>query len=217
MLVPAVVSAMARIARLVGGVVGAAAVALGLWDAWGRFGSEDAERVPYTVIDRDGAFELREYDDVVVARTVAEDEREAFGRLFAYIDGANDGRRSVSMTSPVATTAGVDVATAGPTATASVEEGVEMTFFLPAGYTLASAPTPTDDRVELAVREHRRVAAYRFSWLATDRRVDRARRRLERALADRGLEAAGDPELHRYDDPRTPPWQRRNELVVRID
>jgi len=217
MLVPAVVLLMARLARLAGGVVGAAAVALGLWDAWGRFGGADAERVPYTVVDRDGPFELREYDDVVVARTVAGGERDAFGRLYAYVDGANESRRSVSMTSPVATTSGVDVATAGPTATTSVEEGVEMTFFLPAGYTLASAPTPTDDRVELAVREHRRVAAYRFSWFATDRRVDRARRRIERALADRGLEPAGDPELHRYDDPRTPPWQRRNELLVRID
>jgi len=214
--VPALHSTMVRLARLAGGVVGAAAVALGLWDAWGRFGG-DAERVPYTVVDRDGAFERREYDDVVVARTVAGSERDAFGRLYAYIDGANEGGRSVSMTAPVATATGVDVATAAPTATATVEDGVEMTFFLPAGYTLASAPTPTDDRVDLAVREHRRVAAYRFSWLATDGRVDRARRRLERALADRGLDPAEDPELHRYDDPRTPPWQRRNELVARID
>lgn len=216
MLVPTVVSSMARIARFAGAVVGAAVAALGLWDAWGRFGGADAEQVPYAVVERDGQFELREHEDVVVARTVAGSEREAFGRLYAYIDGANRDARSVSMTAPVATTTGVDVATTTPTATATVEEGVEMTFFLPAGYTLASAPTPTDDRVDLAVREHRRVGVYRFSWLATDGRRARARRRLERALADRGLDPAGDPELHRYDDPRTPPWQRRNELVVPV-
>lgn len=207
---------MKRALKVLGGAVGLTAVSVAAWDAWARFAGSDVETVPYTVIERDGAFELREYPDVVVARTVAGSQREAFRRLFAYIDGANDGGRDVAMTAPVATTAGVDVAMTAPVATEPVEAGVEMSFFLPAEYTLDGAPEPTDDRVELDVVEHRRVAAYRFSWFATEARVERGRRRLDHALADRGLSAAGDHELHRYDDPRTPPWQRRNEVVVEL-
>ena len=207
---------MTRVLRRLAGAVGVAAVAVGVWDAWARFGGSEVETVPYTVVERDGAFEVREYPDVVVARTVAGSQREAFRRLFAYIDGANEGGRDVAMTAPVATTTGVDVAMTAPVATEPVEAGVEMSFFLPSTYTLDGAPVPTDDRVELDVVEHRRVAAYRFSWFATEASVDRGRRRLGHALADRGLSTAGDHELHRYDDPRTPPWQRRNELVVEL-
>jgi hypothetical protein len=202
--------------RAAAGAIGVTAVVAAVWDAWVRFAGDDVETVPYTVLERDGAFELREYPDVVVARTVAGSQREAFRRLFDYIDGANERDRDVAMTAPVATTTGVDVAMTAPVATEPTEAGVEMSFFLPATYTLDGAPTPTDDRLELDVVEHRRVAAYRFSWFATDGRVTRARRRLEQALTGRGLSAAGDHELHRYDDPRTPPWQRRNEVLVEL-
>jgi hypothetical protein len=202
--------------RTLAGAIGLTAAAVAVWDAWARFVQEDAETVPYTVLERDGAFEYREYPDVVVARTVAESQREAFRRLFDYIDGANERDRDVAMTAPVATTSGVDVAMTAPVATEPTEAGVEMSFFLPATYTLDGAPDPTDDRVDLDVVEHRRVAAYRFSWFATESRVNRGRRRLEHALASRGLDATDDHELHRYDDPRTPPWQRRNEIVVEL-
>jgi hypothetical protein len=202
--------------RAAAGAIGVTAVVAAVWDAWARFAGDDVETVPYTVLERDGAFELREYPDVVVARTVAGSQREAFRRLFDYIDGANERDRDVAMTAPVATTTGVDVAMTAPVATEPTEAGVEMSFFLPATYTLDGAPTPTDDRLELDVVEHRRVAAYRFSWFATESRVNRARRRLERALAGRGLDATDDHELHRYDDPRTPPWQRRNEVLVEL-
>lgn len=205
-----------RLLRALAGAVGVTAVVAAVWDAWARFAGDDVETVPYTVLERDGAFELRDYPDVVVARTVADSQREAFRRLFDYIDGANERDRDVAMTAPVATATGVDVAMTAPVATEPTEAGVEMSFFLPATYTLDGAPTPTDDRVELDVVEHRRVAAARFSWFATESRVNRARRRLEQALDSRGLDAAGDHELHRYDDPRTPPWQRRNEVVVEL-
>jgi len=205
---------MSQALRFLGGAVGVAAAAVAGWDAWGRFVQDDVEHVPYTVMEQDGPFEVREYPDVVVARTVAESERAAFRRLFEYIEGANEGGQGVEMTAPVSTTAGVDLAMTAPVSTTPADSGVEMAFFLPAKYTLQSAPEPRDDRVELDLIEHRRVAAYRFSWLATDASVDRARRRLDRALAEHGLAANGEHELHRYDDPRTPPWQRRNELVA---
>jgi hypothetical protein len=207
---------MFRAVRFLGGALGVGALAVAAWDAWARFGQSDVETVPYTVVDKSGAFELREYPDVVVAHTTAPSQREAFRRLFEYIDGANHGATSVEMTAPVATTPGVDVEMTAPVTTTESSSGVEMSFFLPASYTLATAPEPTDARVELDLVEHRRTGVVRFSWFATEARVERARRRLDTELADRGLDAVGEHELHRYDDPRTPPWQRRNELVVEL-
>ena len=65
-----------------------------------------ADESAYAVIEKDGAFELRQYPAMLLAETlVASADFEdaggiAFNRLFQYISGNNRGNRKIAMNSP---------------------------------------------------------------------------------------------------------------------
>ena len=64
------------------------------------------EEVPYTVIEQNGAFELRQYSPHIVAETTVEGAfdqvgSEGFRRLADYINGENRTKQSIAMTAPV--------------------------------------------------------------------------------------------------------------------
>lgn len=86
-------------------VAGGLAGAAGVWSLYQRY---TTETVPYTVVARVGDAELRRYPPTVLAETVADDEREAFRRLFRYISGANEAGTDISMTAPVNVSDGDD-------------------------------------------------------------------------------------------------------------
>jgi hypothetical protein len=218
--------------KLGAGVVVAGLSAAAVWTVVDLAKNRGTERVPYRTVERIDGVELRRYPETVRVRTTAADQREAFFRLFDYIDGANAGGASVSMTAPVETGASAEGAggpdDAGPGArgesiamTAPVEttgaDGVTMSFFLPEEYTPETAPEPTHDAVELVVDPPRTLAALGFSWWAPSVRVSSKERTLSATLADAGIETTGDARLLRYDAPFTPPWLRTNEVVVEVD
>jgi hypothetical protein len=202
---------------------------LGLWIGWGTYVRRTTERVPYETVDSSDGIEIRRYPETVLVETTAPDERTAFRRLVRYLKGANEGSETVEMTAPVASrddggtvdgagseSEGAEVSMTAPVRTDSDGDDVRMAFYLPEEYTAESAPRPTDPEVELAVEEPRTVAVRSFSWFATDRRVARQRERLLDALAERGVQPDGEPSLLRYNDPRTPPFMRRNEVAVPV-
>src|SRR5699024_8814879 len=78
--------------------------ALAVWSAFGVLRTRSAERVDYTVERMiDDRTEIRRYPELVRVETTGDSTREAFGRLFDYIQGANESRSDVSMTAPVRT------------------------------------------------------------------------------------------------------------------
>jgi hypothetical protein len=60
------------------------------------------------------------------------------------------------------------------------------------------------------------MAAVRFSGRWTDENFAEAAGRLARALDERGLTAAGPLEYAYYNDPFTPAFLRRNEVMVEV-
>jgi hypothetical protein len=63
------------------------------------------ESAAYSVVQSDGAFEIREYEDVMMATTDMNLESQgddgSFMRLFQYISGTNRDDQKVAMTKPV--------------------------------------------------------------------------------------------------------------------
>lgn len=219
--------------RRTGTALAAGAGLFALWVAWGLSAKRATERVPYETVERFDGVELRHYPETVLAETTAPDGRAAFGRLFRYITGANEGAEMVAMTAPVSTrdagttipmTAPVrtrsessTVAMTAPVRTSERGDGVTMAFYLPAEFGPDAAPLPTDPAVRLVVEPPRTVAVRRFSWFTTDGRVERQREALLDGLARRGVEPRGEPYLLRYDPPWTPPFLRTNEVAVEVD
>ena len=203
-----------------------------LWVGWGVYVSRTTERVSYEPLDRFDGVELRRYPRTVLVETTAADSGTAFRRLFGYITGANEASETVAMTAPVTTRSetismtapvrtlrreGAAVPMTAPVRTDRGAETVTMAFYLPPAYTAETAPIPTDPDVRLVVEPSRTVAVRRFSWYATDDRVDRERQRLVAALDERGIERGGQESLLQYDDPWTPPFVRRNEVSVPVE
>ena len=205
------------------GIIGVAAVggAVGIWSAFGLLRSRSVERVAYTVERTiDDRTEIRRYPELVRVETTGSSDREAFGRLFDYLQGANASRSTVSMTAPVRTDEDGETGEAvSMTAPVRIDEedGVRMGFYLPEKYTPNTAPQPTDTDVSLAVEPPRSVAARRFSWWATDWRTSRQQSKLLYALADIEVEPTGDPFVLGYDDPSTPPFLRTHEAAVDVE
>ncbi|MXV63427.1 heme-binding protein [Natronorubrum sp. JWXQ-INN-674] len=208
---------MVRNSAIVAGVAGGALAAAGAWTLYQR---STTETVPYTVVAHIDDVELRRYPEQAVVETTATSENAAFGRLFRYLSGANDGGEELSMTAPV------EVGDPGPSIemTAPVEtrrvrgsDEVRMAFYLPPEYDVDSAPRPTSDDVTVVEIPERTLAARRFTWRPTDARVARETERLLETLETAGIPLADDPFFLGYDAPWTLPFLRRNEVAVELE
>lgn len=209
-------------AALVGGLLGGGSI-FGL-----RSGYEEAA---HEVLLDDGEFEVRQYEDALVARTVttgdlSEAGSAAFRRLGGYIFGKNVTRDSVAMTTPVfqeevQRAAGPESESIAMTTPVFQEEAAEgtwvQTFVLPREYTMDTLPVPTDPNVELAAVTGIKVAVVRYSGLRSIRSIEAQTERLRAWMVENGLVANGPPRSAAYDPPWTIPFFRRNEVQIPVE
>jgi len=184
------------------------------------------EEPQYRVIERDGAFELRDYAPYLVAETQVDAGFEdagsvAFRRLFRYISGDSTTQQKMAMTAPVTQSRGTDrgekIAMTAPVTQVASDEGYTVAFIVPAKYTLDTVPQPTDPTVLIREIPRQLVAAWRYSgrWTAANYRDNE--HALRAAIEARGLVASGEPVLARYNPPFMPWFLRRNEVLIPVD
>jgi len=171
----------------------------------------------------DGGIDVRRYQPRTAAETVvtATSRRNNEGRAFAlladYIFGHNRVGDRIAMTSPVETASrSAQIAMTSPVETASATGTYRMRFFLPAGYTAATAPQPMDSRVRLVDLPAQTMAVLRFSGTRDDDAVDGFTARLLAALERSAWRPVGEPVAFFYDPPWTLPPLRRNEVAVAV-
>lgn len=175
------------------------------------------EEPAFSVLDRTGLVEVREYGTRVAAETAVDQAEvaarsEGFSRLAGYIFGRNAGSAKIAMTAPVAQQPGQTLAMTAPVA----QDGSVIRFFLPAGVTVASAPRPLDDRVRIVDVPAEVVAVLRFSGSTGPDAVAARKAELMGALPATAWVAAGMPFAWFYDPPWTLPPLRRNEVAVLV-
>ena len=124
----------------------------------------------------------------------------------------------VAMTAPVETAAKPEkIAMTVPVETkAQVSGPYAMRFFLPADYTLETAPQPTNPDVRIFEVPERTVAVLRFSGSRGSDNVARHMSELDTVLNGSAWRAAGEPFGMFYDPPWTIPFLRRNEVAVPV-
>jgi hypothetical protein len=181
------------------------------------------EEPRFEVVKRFEDFELRRYEPFVIAEVEIRDGFEeagdrAFSTLFDYISGANSGAASMDMTAPVLQGAakGESMAMTAPVLQTLDADAYRVSFVLPLRFDLASAPRPTDARVELREVPERLMAARRYSGFWSQERYREQEQALLSALAGAGYEAVASPEWARYNAPFIPWFLRRNEVLVEV-
>ncbi|MGA2287606.1 SOUL family heme-binding protein [Bradyrhizobium sp.] len=198
--------------------------ALVLESVVGIFGIRLYEEPRYDVIDRVGTrLEIRRYAprlaaEVDLASAGGVGRGQAFQLLFAYIAGANRSaafaQDTIAMTMPVEVGGKELVAMTVPVETLEHAGTGHMRFFLPAKYTLGTAPKPLNPRVRLVTVSDEMIATLRFSGSAAD--VDERKVELIAKLAGTKWQPASEPYSLFYDAPFTLPFLRRNEAAVAV-
>ncbi len=176
-----------------------------LWLWSGVAMAADIEEPAWHLRDNFDGVELRDYAPSIQAKTVLAHGGETstgFRRLAGFIFGGNDRSQKIAMTAPVQETL--------------QEQGPVMAFTMPSQYTLDELPHPADARITLEEVPARTVAVLRFSGWATDAAVARKTRQLLATLAQRDIVPVGVPSLNQYNPPWTPPFLRRNEIMVEV-
>jgi len=181
------------------------------------------EEAPFTLVEKQGDFELRRYAPYVVAETLVEGSsfekagNVAFKRLFGYISGDNAGSRKISMTAPVTQdSAPQKIAMTAPVSQVQEGSAWRVAFVLPSSLTLDTAPVPNDARVKLVQMPARTEAVVRYSGTWSKSRYDEQLARLQGFIKEKGLVAEGEPVFARYDPPFMPWFLRRNEILLTV-
>lgn len=160
----------------------------------------------YSVLADSGDFEVRLYEPMVLAETLVDGTMEqsgtaGFRRIGGYIFGGNQRGESISMTAPVAMQ--------------PVDAGRwRVTFMMPSRLKLDTLPAPKDQNVRLTPMPQARMAAVTFTGTWSPESLATRVQALEKAVRAAGLEPDGAPIFARYDPPWTPPFLRRNEILV---
>ncbi len=178
-------------------------------------------------VRKDGNIEIRAYDPMVVAEVTTTGERykainEGFRILAGYIFGGNAGQKSIEMTAPV--TQQPDVSEGqkiAMTAPVIQEAGLnqnewKVRFVMPAEYTLSSLPKPNDNRIKFIEIPAYKAAVIRFSGFNTDNNLSSHKTELMTWIRDSKISTHGQPVYAFYNPPWTPPFMKRNEVIVKI-
>ncbi len=156
-------------------------------------------------------FELREYDDFIVAETKLNGSfdsasRKGFRRVASYIFGGNKGPNGLSekiqMTAPVTVT--------------PIDSDWILHFVMPENYSLKDLPIPNDKSVEIRTIPKHLSAAIIFSGWTTESKLNEKTNELVGWIKRQGLEVDGPAQVARYNDPFTLPWLRRNEILIKV-
>jgi hypothetical protein len=166
------------------------------------------ETAKYDVILEDREFEIRLYSRMIVA--TVENHESAFNKLFNYISGNNKSKSKISMTSPVITSE--KIAMTSPVMSTSDA----MSFVAPSHYTMETIPEPLNSSIKISEIPERYMATIRFRGFAWKEATEKQKKRLNKWLNEKKIQAKGPPLLMQYNPPFIPGFLRRNEIAVEI-
>ena len=167
------------------------------------------EQPQYTVEKIVDGVEYRNYESYYVARcdlSAVSDlniaSNAGFRQLFNYISGDNVEGQKVSMTVPVQQTPS--------------DSGWQVSFVVPRSFYETGAPVPNNPLVKIKEVPGGLIAALRYRGLWNSEAFEKQSARLLEKLANQGAKPAGKVFSAVYNPPLTPPFLRRNEVLVEL-
>lgn len=167
--------------------------------------ADDIEEPRWQLIDTLDGVEVRQYAPSLQATTElggSADSSAGFRRLAGFIFGGNDRNQEIAMTAPVSES----LRDARPI----------MAFTMPSAYAKQDLPIPDDASITITEVPERKLAAIRFSGWATQGKIDKKSQELLAVLQRHGVKTIGGTSLNQYNPPWTPPFMRRNEIVIEV-
>ncbi len=180
------------------------------------------EKAKYTVISKEGKFEIRQYQSQIVAETIVDSDFDkagniAFRRLFNYISGNNRTKESISMTAPVNQKSESEkIPMTAPVNQQKSEDKWVVSFLVPSKYTMETIPEPLDPNVTIREVPAQEIATVRYSGTWSRKRYESHKSKLEQFISDKELQITGEATFARYDPPFQLWFLRRNEVLIPV-
>lgn len=179
------------------------------------------EEPAYEILRQTDDYEIREYRSYLVAETRVDGDFDrtgsaAFRRLAGYIFG--DNRRAAADNPEDSESVSMNMTIPVTRERIEDEKGraTVYRFVMERAYDREALPVPNDDRVSVAEVKAGRFAVLRYRGRITEERFLKYAEILETSLKRDGLTAIGEPISAVYNGPFTPPFLRRNEVLLRL-
>lgn len=209
------------------------------WVLFGYFAVRNIETPKYTSIKDYGKFEVRQYDqqilaEVLIGGSYGQALNDGFRLIADYIFGNNlkqDSSEPIAMTAPVLQSNEQDskekseaiAMTAPVLQTDRLEKDdtsnakYKVAFVMPSRYKkISDLPIPNNPKVNLVEIPAKQLAVLGFSGYATEVKVAKLKKTLLEEVENSGLKIQGLPTLAQYNPPFTPPFMRKNEIWVEV-
>lgn len=176
----------------------------------GTIMASEIETPEYQLLEKDGQFEIRMYEPMIIAITnINSNYREStstgFRRIANYIFGGNNQKMKIEMTAPVISTSPVN------------NSGIyDIAFVMPKEYKLSNLPEPNYDNIIIQEKDFGKMAVLRFGGWATETKVIKYQRKLEKLLKNNQYRVSGKFMVSQYNSPWALPPFRKNEIMVPI-
>ena len=184
----------------------------------------------FTLIQKDGSIELRQYDNMLVATTYVNDNRSSaintgFKRLAGYIFGrhkaadqgnipmtapviqkkkANQQPSNISMTAPVIQSRADN--------SANTDNQWEVAFVMPQKFNKENIPQPIDKNISLTTKKPQQYLTIQFTGLINSKKLARKANQLKQYAQQHKINITGEPIMAFYDPPWIFPWLKRHEI-----
>jgi DNA gyrase inhibitor GyrI len=207
-------------------IAGVLVALMGAWMAAGYLPVRNIETPKYEVLSAHKGYEIRQYQSHIVAEvkvmgTYKESANQGFRKIADYIFGNNTASGSIAMTAPVLhekQAASEKIAMTAPVLHGKTGETGSYTvaFVMPSSYTLETLPKPNNPDVTVRVVPPKKYAALRFRGYAPEGKVARKMEGMLALLKQDNITPVGSPSVAQYNPPWTPPFMRRNEILVEV-
>ena len=168
------------------------------------------EQPKYKVVRKENDIEVRSYDKILMSSVKVYGNqynalRNGFQPLVRYIGAKERVSEKISMTAPVIQT------------TNDETENWTVSFAMPSKYNIDNLPKPTNDDIYFEEIQPSLAAVIRFSGVADTSLLTQKASVLKRWLELNGYTESSSPKFLFYNDPTTPGFLRRNEVMIIID
>jgi effector-binding domain-containing protein len=189
---------------------------------FGGYLMSNVEQAKYTVLEKHGNIEIRQYPSIIVAETEVAGDRsvaisEGFKLIADYIFGNNTASTKVAMTAPVTQQTSHKISMTAPVIQQAAGEKWTVRFVMPAEYSMATLPKPNNPRVQLKTVPSKKYAVIEFSGFARQDNLDKNSLDLTAFLTEKKIKALSERTYAFYNPPWTMPFLRRNEVMIEIE
>jgi hypothetical protein len=160
----------------------------------------------YTVLFKDKNFEIRSYDEFMLATTkTKKDPKQSsgFNNIFNYITGDNNTNQKISMTTPVIST--------------QEDNKLITSFYMPTRFNEDNLPKPNSNNVYIERFEKALFGVIKFSGSWKEKNYLKHDLLLKQYIERNGYNIISKRYLFRYQPPFIPSVFRRNELAYIIE